>query len=123
MARVDVVDDDCDVQGVLREALDAGGHQVRTFSDGRAALAACRAESPDVVITDVLMPRASGIDLVHALVGLPKRPRLIVMSGVVGEAFLRAAVDELGVDRVFTKPFDVQEIVRAVDDLTRDARD
>lgn len=117
MATVLVVDDDVDVQGVIVMALELAGHEVLLASDGGQALRLCGSDAPDVLITDVLMPKRSGIDLVMALNSLEKRPNVIVISGMVVGAFLDAAC-EVGVERIFTKPFDVHAIVQAVGELT-----
>jgi CheY-like chemotaxis protein len=116
MATILVVDDDIAVQGMLCEALEGAGYRTVVANDGRDAIRVYAAEQPDVVITDVFMPRASGIDLVHALNALERRPRMIVISGVAGEQFLQAA-REVNVEHTFTKPFDVREVVRAVAEL------
>jgi CheY-like chemotaxis protein len=116
MAVVLVVDDEHDIRELLREALEQAGHRVVTADDGRDALRAYHANHPDVVITDIFMPRRSGIDLVLQLSRLHPVPKVIAMSGVAGKSFLEAS-REASVVRTFVKPFDVREIVRAVGEL------
>jgi DNA-binding NarL/FixJ family response regulator len=72
---------------------------------------------PDLVITDIFMPKRSGIDLVLQLGRLHPPPKMIAMSGVAGRDFLEAS-SEANVARTFVKPFEVRDIVRAVDELT-----
>ena len=116
MALVLVVDDDEPIRDILREALESVGHHVMTASDGREALRLYHAHRPAVVVTDIVMPRRSGIDLVLELSRLSPRPTVIAISGVTGKAFLDAA-RETNVTRTFVKPFDVMEVVRTVTQL------
>ena len=117
MAVVLVIDDEADICALLREALEREGHEVLTAYDGRAGLQLYQAHRPAVVITDVFMPRRSGIDLVLELGRMDPPPRMIAISGVAGSSFLEAA-REANVARTFVKPFDVREVVRAVRELT-----
>lgn len=116
MALVLVVDDEEPIRDILREALESVGHSVMTASDGREALRLYHAHRPHVVITDIVMPRRSGIDLVLELSRLSPPPTVVAISGVTGKAFLDAA-GEANVARTFVKPFDVMEVVRAVTQL------
>jgi DNA-binding response OmpR family regulator len=120
MALVLVVDDEEPIRDILREALESARHRVITAHDGREALRIYHAQRPDVVITDVVMPRRSGIDLALELSRLSPPATVIAISGVTGRAFLEAA-REANVARTFVKPFDVLEVVRVVDELSRGA--
>ena len=117
MAVVLVIDDEEDICALLREALEQEGHEVFTARDGRDGLQVYQAQRPAVVITDIFMPRRSGIDLVLELARTDPPPKMIAISGVVGSSFLEAA-REANVARTFVKPFDVREVVRAVRELT-----
>lgn len=65
--RVLVVEDEAALRRILARILDRLGYDVETAEDGRSALAlldrAAEADRPDVVITDLVMPRMSGVDL------------------------------------------------------------
>ncbi|HUN68672.1 MAG TPA: HDOD domain-containing protein [Burkholderiales bacterium] len=65
--RILVVDDDESDRLLLRLALEKAGHQVRLAKDGREALAAIAAAAPQLVITDIDMPRMNGLDLCRTL--------------------------------------------------------
>lgn len=117
MAVVLVIDDEPDICAILREALEREGHEVLTARDGRDGMQLYQAHRPAVVITDVFMPRRSGIDLVLELARTDAPPKVIAISGVTGSSFLEAA-REANVARTFVKPFDVREVVRAVRELT-----
>ena len=108
-ATVLVADDDPHVRTLLREALEEAGHRVLEASDGEAALALVRAERPDLLVLDVMMPKRSGFEVVAIL----KRDRAtralpIVMLSVVEEA---PSGYRLGIDRYLTKPVDVSALL------------
>lgn len=66
--RVLVVDDEADVRLLLRLQLTAAGHEVTgEAADGEAALASCRADVPDAVILDLLMPGVNGFETIPRL--------------------------------------------------------
>ena len=119
MPRVLVVDDDLQIRKLLREAFEEAGFEVEVAVDGADALARYRSHRPDVVITDILMPKRSGIELVSTLLRDDRYAQIIAMSGVVGEAFLEAGM-ELGVKRVFAKPLEVEVLVNTVRALIED---
>ena len=121
MALILVVDDEEPIRDILREALEGAGHRVVTANDGRDALRVYHAQRPDVVITDIVMPRRSGIDLVLELSHVSPAPKIIAMSGVTGKDFLDSA-REANVARTFVKPFDIREVMRAVDELAGGSR-
>jgi len=87
--------------------------------DGEEALKAFEKESPDLVISDLLMPRLDGFALCRAIRRLPagKDVPIIVTSAIYKEtALLNRMRDELGVE-FFAKPFQVRELVRGVQRL------
>src|SRR6202000_1582943 len=64
-ARLLVVDDNADLREYMSRILRAAGHDVRLAADGEAALQAARAEPPDLVLSDVMMPRLDGFGLLR----------------------------------------------------------
>ncbi|MCX4390636.1 SpoIIE family protein phosphatase [Micromonospora peucetia] len=113
-ATVLVVDDNADLRGFLASLL-APHHRVVTAVDGREALDRIAERVPDLVLTDVMMPRLDGFGLVRALradrrtAGLP----IIVLSARAGE---EAAVEGLrtGADDYLAKPFSSEELLARV---------
>jgi CheY-like chemotaxis protein len=63
MPRILLVDDDPEIRAVLSHLLEDAGYTVETAPDGRAALALITASPPDLLITDLLMPRLTGWSL------------------------------------------------------------
>ncbi len=84
--RVLVVDDDADTAAGLAELLNLCGFSARAAYSGPEAMAAARAEPPDVVVLDLWMPGMSGWELAEALTALPEPPVLVAVTGVGGAA-------------------------------------
>ncbi|MFV2112478.1 SpoIIE family protein phosphatase [Micromonospora sp. LOL_025] len=113
-ATVLVVDDNADLRAFLASLL-APHHRVVVAADGREALDRIAERVPDLVLTDVMMPRLDGFGLVRALradrrtAGLP----IIVLSARAGE---EAAVEGLrtGADDYLAKPFSSEELLARV---------
>lgn len=72
MLRVLVVEDDRDLQALIKDALEDDGCLVSLAGDGEAALALLPQARPDVIVSDVLMPVMDGIELCHRLLDRPE---------------------------------------------------
>jgi two-component system phosphate regulon response regulator PhoB len=118
--RILVVDDEPDITALVAYHLAKAGHRVSTAANGPDALRAAREERPDLVILDVMLPGASGYDV---LAELRKRDE----TKEVGVILLTARREEqdrirglqLGADDYLTKPFSPQELVLRVDAVLR----
>jgi PAS domain S-box-containing protein len=107
-----IADDEPSMCLLLRQELEAAGFDVREAHDGAEALAAIRAERPNLVILDVLMPGLSGFDVAAVLRSDPRTYDIpIVILSVIQD---RAQGMRLGVDHYFTKPVDTAVLVREV---------
>ena len=109
-----VVDDNADLRMYLTRLLEAD-YVVRTAVDGADALARISERPPDLVLTDVMMPRVDGFELLAALRADPRTRRLpvIVLSARAGE---EATVEGLaaGADDYLVKPFSGPELLARV---------
>ena len=112
------VEDETAVAQLLALVLGGPRCKVATASNGERALAKiAAAKQPfDVVITDHLMPRVCGLELVRQLRARKFSGKVIVLSAHLGENNIRA-YQELGVDMMISKPFDVDELRRTIDVL------
>lgn len=107
-----VVDDDPSIRDILSQELRAAGYGVVTAHDGAEALLAFRASPPDVVLTDLAMPRVDGFGLIAAVRKEAKTP-IVVLSVRGGERDKVRALD-LGADDYVTKPFSLAELLARV---------
>ncbi|MBM3577296.1 MAG: response regulator transcription factor [Alphaproteobacteria bacterium] len=108
-ARVLVVDDEPQIQRVLRPSLTASGYEVLEAATGREALAAISANSPDLVILDLGLPDMDGKEVLRKLRILTRTP-VIVLSARDRESEKIAALD-LGADDYVEKPFAMGELL------------
>ncbi|WP_373365613.1 SpoIIE family protein phosphatase [Mycobacterium kansasii] len=122
-ARVLVADDNADMREYLTRLLRSADYRVEAVSDGRQALAVIRAEVPDLVISDVMMPRLDGLALVAQLRADPRTAAVpvLLLSARAGQ---EASVEGLdaGADDYLVKPFAATELlarVRANVQMTR----
>ncbi|MCB1771589.1 MAG: response regulator [Candidatus Competibacteraceae bacterium] len=117
-----VVDDEPNIVLSLEFLMKQAGFQVRTASDGEAALAAITAEPPDLVLLDVMMPRKNGYEVCQAIRTHPEWANLrIIMLTAKGREVEREKGLALGADDYITKPFSTQEVVERVRELLAEA--
>ncbi|PWW22066.1 anti-anti-sigma factor [Geodermatophilus normandii] len=113
--RVLVADDNADMRDYVTRLL-APVHEVRAVADGQAALEAALADPPDLVVSDVMMPRLDGMQLLAALRADARTSRVpvVLLSARAGQ---EAAVEGLaaGADDYLVKPFSAQELLARVD--------
>jgi len=117
-----VVDDEPNIVLSLEFLMKQAGFQVCTASDGEAALAAVAAETPDLVLLDVMMPRKNGYEVCQAIRANPdcKGVRIIMLTAK-GREVEREKGLALGADDYITKPFSTQEVVERVRELLAEA--
>jgi DNA-binding response OmpR family regulator len=117
-----VVDDEPNIVLSLEFLMKQAGFQVRTASDGEAALVAVAADPPDLMLLDVMMPRKNGYEVCQAVRANPdwKAVRIIMLTAK-GREVEREKGLALGADDYITKPFSTQEVVERVRELLADA--
>ncbi|OBF21534.1 SpoIIE family protein phosphatase [Mycobacterium sp. ACS4331] len=121
--RVLVADDNADMRAYLARLLRGDGYRVDTVVNGREALDAVRADVPDLLISDVMMPRMDGLALVSAL-RADRRTALVPILLLSARAGSEASISGLGAgaDDYLVKPFTAAELlarVRAIVHLAR----
>lgn len=97
---------------MLRCGLEENGFEVITASNGFEAILAVENQSPDIVVTDIMMPRLNGIDLLRALKnnGETRDIPVMLISAVDDVELIRKGL-ALGAVDYITKPFKINEIV------------
>ena len=120
--RVLWADDNSDMRDYVTRLL-SERYEVEAVADGEAALAAARAHTPDLVLSDVMMPRLDGFGLVRALRDDPRLGPvpIILLSARAGEEARIEGV-AAGADDYLTKPFSARELLARVDAQIKMAR-
>lgn len=118
MARILVVDDEPHILEVVRAYLARDGHDVSTAGDGDDALASVRADRPDLVVLDVMLPGRSGFEVLREL-RASGSTAAVVMLTARDDVIDRVAGLEIGADDYVTKPFEPRELVARVGAVLR----
>ena len=109
--RIAIADDEADIRQYLRRLLPRLGHRVvGEAEDGRKLIDICRTESPDLVITDIMMPGMDGIEATVEIGKTQKVPIIIVSSHDPPEQNRHASVVDF-----LVKPISIAELEKAID--------
>ena len=119
--RVILIDDDEALLKILEDGLSQSGYTISIATNGSLINDVIDAHDPDVVITDILMPRKEGIETIIDIKS--KRPELpiIAMSGgghMSGDTVLGLA-NSIGADATILKPFRIGELINIIEYVTR----
>lgn len=111
-----IVDDEPHIRLLLEqtlEDLEDEGVELLTAENGEEALDAIKAERPDLVFLDVMMPKMNGFDVCNAVKNeLSLKDIYIIMLTAKGQEFDKLQGKEVGADLYMTKPFDPDEVVK-----------
>lgn len=119
MATILVIEDDSEVRDFLESLLVRAGHRVIEANDGLQGMHAYRNDPTDLIITDLFMPVKEGLETIIDLRKEYPDLKIIAISGGTREGkgdYLRTA-QLCGARRIFHKPFDSEELLKAVDEL------
>ncbi|MFE2931252.1 response regulator transcription factor [Streptomyces sp. NPDC059278] len=116
-----VAEDDEKQAELVRRYLEHEGHAVTVVGDGLAALAEVRHREPDLLVLDVMMPRADGLDVVRVLRAERRELPVLMLTARSTEDDLLLGLD-LGADDYMTKPYSPRELMARVRTLLRRSR-
>ena len=117
--RVLVADDEPHIGHIIRLKLEQGPYQVMLVADGREALERLRGDDRiDLVLLDIMMPYATGLEVLAEARRMPHRAHtpVIILTAKGQDADRRQAM-ELGATDFFTKPFSPKKLLARVDEL------
>jgi two-component system, sensor histidine kinase and response regulator len=110
-----VVEDDLPMLEGIRDVLELGGYEVMPATNGREALAAMGDRAPDLILSDVMMPEMNGYELCQRVRENPEWASIpLVFLTAKGQRLDMRAGMEVGGDDYLVKPFEPEEILRAV---------
>jgi YesN/AraC family two-component response regulator len=127
MTSILVIDDETDVRDGIKRVLDRAGYSVRVIDNATDAILELRHLVADVVITDIIMPKVNGVDVIDRIVREFPMVRIVAISGggnfdvtgyqpaaITTTAYL-AAAKRAGAHFILTKPFESRELIEAVE--------
>lgn len=123
MAKILLVEDDKSLREIYGVRLMAEGYEIVSAGDGEEALALAIKERPDLILSDVMMPKISGFDMLDILRSTTetKDVRVIMMTALSSED-QRARGEALGADRYLVKSqVGIEDVVRTVHEVIGDA--
>jgi CheY-like chemotaxis protein len=104
MAKIMLVEDDNNLREIYGARLLAEGYEIVSAQDGEEALALAVKEKPDLIISDVMMPRISGFDMLDILRNAPETKNTkVIMMTALSQAEDKSRADKLGADRYLVK--------------------
>jgi DNA-binding response OmpR family regulator len=113
--RILIVDDEPDLVSVLRFGLELEGFEVSEASDGEEGLRLARAEKPDLIVLDLMLPKLDGYKVCRTL-KFDERYRslpILILSARSGEADRKLALD-MGADAFIAKPYQMPDLVSRI---------
>lgn len=123
MQHILIIDDDAVIQSVFSQLLESKGYSVETASEGKEGLKKMHARTPDLIITDIMMPEMDGLEVVQNIRNYHPGLPVIAISGGMQTAsmnFLPLA-ERFGACKVFEKPLSLVKLLEAVQELLADA--
>ena len=123
MPKVLVIDDDPVIVQLLRVNFEIEGFQVVSAADGREGFEKAKSTRPDLVLSDIMMPRMDGLELVAQLKAhaATRSLPIILLSAKAQNAEVQQGLDA-GADDYVTKPFDPLELIDRVNAVLARAR-
>ena len=117
--RVLVVDDEPYIGRIIQLKLENGPYAVDLLQDGRAALEWLRGDAPaDLILLDIMMPHATGLEVLAELRELPHRRNTpVIMLTAKGQEADRERAAELGATDFITKPFSPKKLLARIDEI------
>ena len=120
MGKVLIVEDEANIRQLVKYNLEKESFQVLEAEDGLLGLRLAKAEKPDLVLLDLMLPQMDGLEVCRSLKGNPATAALpIIMLTAKSEEIDKVIGLELGADDYMTKPFSPRELVARVKAVLR----
>lgn len=119
MPKIMLVEDDNNLREIYGERLLAEGYEIVSASDGEEALALAVKEKPDLIISDVMMPKISGFDMLDILRQTPETKNTqVIMMTALSQSEDKERADKLGADKYLVKSqVTLEDVARVVHDM------
>ena len=123
MTKILLVEDDQSLREIYGIRLTAEGYEIASAGDGEAALALAVKERPDLIISDVMMPKISGFDMLDILRSTPETANIkVIMMTALSADDQKSRGESLGADRFLVKSqVGIEDVVNAVHEVLNDA--
>lgn len=120
MLKILIVDDEVNIRELVKFNLDKAGYTIIEAADGQSAVNTARADKPDLVILDLMLPGIDGLEVCRHLKGQRETSGIpIIMLTAKNEEIDKILGLELGADDYMTKPFSARELIARVKAVLR----
>ena len=122
MSKVMIVEDDASLREIYGIRIQAEGYTIVTAGDGEEALAVAVREKPDLILSDVMMPKISGFDMLDILRSTPETHNIkVVMMTALSSEDQRVRGENLGADRYLVKSqVGIEDVVNVIHEVLGD---
>lgn len=122
MSKIMVVEDDASLREIYSIRITAEGYEVVSAGDGEEALAVAVREKPDLILSDVMMPKISGFDMLDILRSTPETANIkVVMMTALSSDDQRRRGEQLGADRYLVKSqVGIEDVVNTIHEVLGD---
>ena len=122
MSKVMVVEDDASLREIYSIRITAEGYEVVSAGDGEEALAVAVREKPDLILSDVMMPKISGFDMLDILRSTPETANIkVVMMTALSAEDQRQRGERLGADRYLVKSqVGIEDVINTIHEVLGD---
>ena len=117
-----IAEDEAMMLAALQKNLQDDGHEVAIATDGQEAIEKYQQDKPDLIITDILMPYTSGLELIGVVKSDPENKTPIIVLSAMGQESTVMEAFNLGADDFITKPFNPTELTLRVKRLLNKKR-
>lgn len=114
-AKILVVEDEPDIMRIITHALTAAGYRVVHAYGGEDAIRKVKAHRPDLVLTDLAMPKVSGVEVIQAIKKDPETQHIpiVAVTAHVWDGIAQSA-GQVGVNGFISKPFNMKQLLQEV---------
>ena len=111
-----IVEDESKIASLLKEAINEYFYSVVIAKDGEEGLKRFKTNKPDIVITDIMMPKINGLEMTIKIKELDELVPIIILSAHSDKEKLLKAID-IGINKYFIKPFDPDEVLEHINKI------
>ena len=120
MNKILIVEDEADIQALVHRVLTANGFEVFRASNGEEGLIKATTLKPDLIILDLMMPGMSGLEVCKLIKGRQDTKEIpVLILSALNRAVDRGYAKDAGADMYMSKPFQVDELLVAIDSLMK----
>jgi CheY-like chemotaxis protein len=114
-AKILVVEDEPDIMRIITHALTTAGYQVVPAYGGEDAIRKAKTQRPDLVLTDLAMPKVSGVEVIQTIKKDPETQHIpiLAVTAHVWDGIAQSA-GQVGVDGFISKPFNMKQLLQEV---------